>query len=330
MSVIPTRRLGKSSLELTQVGFGTWGISGGRWRFGWGEQDPQDAVDAILKAVELGINWIDTAPVYGDGISEEHVGAALQKIPADLKPLIATKCGRVFGSDGTVSAVLKRESIIQECEKSLKRLGVDVIDLYQIHWPDPEQDIEEGWRAVNDLKRAGKVREIGVSNFNVTQMKRILPEGEIASLQPPYSLMARQIEQEILPFCSEQQIGIVGYSPLAKGLLTGKMTPEYVARIPQDDHRSRDPKFHEPQLSRHLKFIKGLTTLAENYQKTLAELAIAWTLRRPEVTAAIVGARNPSQVQANIGGALWRLEEELIEKIETLQTQWQSEIAEVT
>ncbi len=327
---LSTRRLGDSSLELTRIGLGTWGISGGRWKFGWGQQDPEDAIQTIVRAAELGINWVDTAPVYGDGVSEEYVGQALKKIPKERHPYIATKCGRIVNSDGTVSARLSKQSIFEECDKSLARLGLDVIDLYQMHWPDPEADIEEGWEALIELKKQGKVREIGISNFNMSHLERIMTMAKPASLQPPYSLMNRGIEKEILPFCGAQKIGIVAYSPMAKGMLTGKMTKEHVASLPDDDHRSRDPKFQEPQLSIHWEMIDQLSTIAKDYGQSLSELAIAWTLRQTEVTSAIVGARNPRQVEANIGGANWELNEGLIEEIDAIQHQWERRMQELS
>lgn len=327
---ISTRRLGDSALELTRIGLGTWGISGGRWKFGWGEQNPEDAVNTILRAVELGINWIDTAPVYGDGVSEEHVGSALKKIPKESWPIIATKCGRIVNADGSITPRLTRQSILEECDKSLTRLGVDVIDLYQIHWPDPVSDIEDGWEALIELKKQGKVREIGVSNFNVGHLERIMSMSKPASLQPPYNLMARGIEKEILPFCGQHKIGIVAYSPLAKGMLTGKMTKDHVAKLPSDDHRSRDARFQEPQLSIHWEMINQLTTIAKDYGQSLSELAIAWTLRKDEVTSAIVGARHPGQIEANIGGANWELNEGVIDEINAIQRTWESRIQAVS
>ena len=301
------QRLGKTDLEFTRVGLGTWAIGGGDWRFGWGPQDKQDAVDAILRAVELGINWVDTAPVYGDGNSERLVGQALGQLGAD-RPYVATKFGRVIQPDGSISANIKRASIIRECEASLERLGVETIDLYQMHWPDPEEDIEEAWQAMCDLKSQGKVRHIGVSNHNVAQMRRLGVIHEIASLQPPYSMVVPGIEAEVLPYCGEHHIGVICYSPMCKGLLSGKFSKQRAAALPESDHRSRDPKFSEPQLSLNIELADGLAAIAGRAGRSVAELAIAWTLRRGAVTAAIVGARNPAQIEGTAGAADWQFD----------------------
>ena len=221
-----TRTLGASDLQLSVIGLGTWAIGGGDWAFGWGDQDQGEAIDSIVKAVELGVNWIDTAAVYGFGVSESLVGQALQSIPPADRPLVATKCGRTNLGDGNIGKCLKRDSVIEEFEGSLKRLQTDCIDLYQMHWPEPDEDIEEGWQTLVELKQQGKVRHIGVSNHNVSQMKRLQAIHPIASLQPPYSMIAREIESEILPFCRDNNIGVICYSPMGKGLLTGAFTAE--------------------------------------------------------------------------------------------------------
>jgi len=309
------RKLGYTDLEFTTVGLGTWAIGGSGWRFAWGQQDDADSVASVVKAVELGVNWIDTAAVYGIGHSEVLVGQALQQMGSD-RPLVATKCSRVQQADGAIVGSLKKESVISECEASLKRLGVDTIDLYQLHWPDPEADIEEGWQTLVDLKQQGKIRYIGVSNFNVEQMKRLQPIHPIASLQPPYSMIARGVEDDILDFCGANDIGVICYSPMGKGLLTGSFSRERAESLPDDDHRSRDPKFAEPLLGINLRFVEQLQPIAEQAGKTMPQLAIAWVLRRPEVTAAIVGARRPDQIEGTAPGGDWVLSSDEIVTIQ--------------
>jgi aryl-alcohol dehydrogenase-like predicted oxidoreductase len=320
------QQLGNTDLEFTRVGLGTWAIGGGDWRFGWGPQDEQDAVDAILRAVELGINWVDTAPVYGDGNSERLVGRALRQLEAD-RPYVATKFGRVIQLDGSIGANIKRASIISECEASLERLGVEAIDLYQMHWPDPEEDIEEAWKTMCDLKSQGKVRHIGVSNHNVAQLRRLGAIHEIASLQPPYSMVVPGIEAEILPYCGEHNIGVICYSPMCKGLLSGKFNQQRAAALPDSDHRSRDPKFSEPQLSINLALADGLAAIAQRAGRSVAELAIAWTLRRDEVTAAIVGARDPAQIEGTAGAADWQFDASEQEAIDALLAEREAKLA---
>lgn len=311
------KQLGKTDLELSRVGLGTWAIGGGDWKFGWGPQDEADAVAAIARAMELGVNWIDTAPVYGNGRSEELVGRALKGISGKA-PLVATKFGRIIQEDGSISARIKRDSIFQECEASLKRLGVETIDLYQMHWPDPDADIEEAWQAMCDLKAQGKVRHIGVSNHNVGQLQRLQAIHDVASLQPPYSMIVSVVEDEILPYCSKQQIGVVCYSPMCKGLLTGKFDAARAKGLPESDHRSRDPKFTEPQLSINLTLASGLTKIAAAHGRSVAEVAIAWTLRRPEVTSAIVGARSPSQIEGTAAAGDWEIDNATLGDIDAL------------
>lgn len=303
------RKLGGSDLELTVIGFGSWAIGGGNWKFGWGDQDDREAIEAIKTAIELGINWIDTAAVYGGGKSEELVGTALKEFGSAKRPIVATKCGRVMRDPDTIDKVLRRESVIAECEASLLRLGIDCIDLYQLHWPEPDEEIEEGWSALVELKQQGKVREIGVSNHNVLQMQRLQAIHPIASLQPPYSLIVPATEEAILPYCAANNIGVVVYSPMYKGLLTGKFTKERVAALTAADHRSRDPHFQSPRVDAHLKLVEALKPIAAEHGRSLAELALAWVLRRPEVTSAIVGSRRPSQVAETIGAADWVLSE---------------------
>jgi aryl-alcohol dehydrogenase-like predicted oxidoreductase len=308
------RRLGNSDLQISRLGLGAWAISGAGWKFGWGPQDDQDSVAAIRKAIESGINWIDTAAVYGLGHSEEVVARALEGIPH--KPYIFTKCSRVWNERGELGNSLKAESLRRECEASLRRLNVDVIDLYQIHWPQPDEDIEEGCTTLAELKEEGKVRYIGLSNFSVSQMKRAQAIAPITALQPPYSLLAREVEKEILPYCAEQNIGVIVYSPMRSGLLSGAMTRERAGALPDNDWRRGDPDFQEPRLSRHLQLVELLRSIGKRDGRTPGEVAIAWTLRHPAVTAAIVGLRYPEQVTGIIGAAEFRLTSQEIGEIE--------------
>ena len=294
------RSLGSSGLKLSVIGLGTWAIGGGDWKFGWGDQDEQEAVDTIVKAVELGINWIDTAAIYGEGRSEVLVAKAMQQIPVPERPLLATKCGRVALGNGEIGKCLRRDSIIRECEDSLKRLQTDCIDLYQLHWPEPDEEIEEGWQTLVDLKAQGKVRHIGVSNHSVSQMQRLQAIHPVVSLQPPYSMIARDIETEILPFCAARNIGVICYSPMGKGLLTGAFSAARVAGLSASDHRTKDPRFLSPQLEINLAFVEALGKIATGLGWTIPELSIAWVLRRPEMTSAIVGSRKPAQVAQTI------------------------------
>ena len=311
------RRLGNTELDFTTIGLGTWAIGGGDWKFGWGPQDPNEAIDGLLAGLELGINWIDTAPVYGDGASERLVGQVLQQVTRE-NVLIATKCSRKVLPDGSVHGILDAESVKAECEQSLKRLGVDVIDLYQMHWPEPDPQIEEGWEAMINLKKEGKVREIGVSNFDVSQMERLEKMHPVASLQPPYNMFQRDAEGALFSYCASHCIGIVCYSPLAKGLLSGAMTRARAAAFESSDHRSRDPRFASPQLEANLQIVDQLQAIAKNYSRSVGELAIAWTLYRTEVTAAIVGVRNRAQIQGTHAAADWQLPNEEIAQIEQI------------
>lgn len=315
---VEKRKLGNSQLQLTCLGFGSWAIGGGDWAFGWGDQDENEAVEAIVAAIDRGINWIDTAAVYGGGASELIVGKALKILGPSRRPIIATKCGRVMRADRSIDKILKRDSIIAECDASLQRLGIDAIDLYQMHWPEPDQEIEEGWSTLVELKKQGKVREIGVSNHSVSQMQRLQAIHPICSLQPPYSLLNRSVESDILPYCRENNIGIVCYSPMAKGLLTGSFTLERAQNLSDKDHRSRDPQFKSPNIDAHLGFVDCLKSIAQQHGKTVAEVALAWVLRRPEVTSAIVGSRRPSQIDGIIGAGDWRLPEEDLQTIQQL------------
>jgi aryl-alcohol dehydrogenase-like predicted oxidoreductase len=300
-----TRQLGNTHMEITPTGLGAWAMGGGGWEFGWGPQDDAESIRTIQRAVELGINWIDTAAVYGRGHSEEVVGRALKEL--DTKPYIFTKCSLVWDDKGEVSNNLKADSIRREAEASLRRLGVEAIDLYQIHWPNPEADIEEGWGAMAQLKKEGKVRAIGVSNFSVEQMRRIQKIAPIDSLQPPYSLVHPEAEKDVLPFCQQHNIGVIVYSPMASGLLTGAMTRERIEQLPVDDWRRRDPDFQEPRLSRNLELAKLLDDIAYPHNVPAGVIAVAWTLHNPAVTGAIVGARHPNQIEDIVPAAEFRL-----------------------
>ena len=312
-----TKRLGNSELFITPLGLGTWAIGGGDNPYGWGKQSDEESIAAIQKAIDLGINWIDTAKGYGYGHSEEVVGKAV-KGRRD-KVIIATKCGILWKEDGSdIYGHLKADSIKAEVESSLKRLQTDVIDLYQIHWPLPDEDIEEGWGAIADLVKEGKVRYGGVSNFSVEQMKRIAPIMEITSLQPPYNMVKPEIEAEILPYCAQNNIGVIVYSPMQSGLLSGKFTAERAAAFPSDDWRKGDPNFNEPLLSLNLDLVESLKKIAERKAISVANLAIAWTLRRSEVTGAIVGARRPAQIEETIKAAEVKLSQAEIKEIDDL------------
>ena len=301
-----TRRLGNSDMHITPIGFGAWAIGGGGWAFGWGSQDDAESVAAIREAVSLGINWIDTAAVYGLGHSEEVVAKALKGVSP--RPFVFTKCGRVWDEQRQIGKRIKADSIRQECEDSLRRLKVEIIDLYQMHWPEPDEDIEEGWQEMVRLKEAGKVRWIGVSNFSADQMARISKFGEITSLQPPYSMVRPEVEHSILPHCQGSNIGVIAYSPMASGLLTGAMTRERIAAMPDDDWRKEKNKFYqEPLLTRNLNLVELLRGISARHGRSAGEVAIAWVLRHPAVTAAIVGARRPGQLKELLGAADWRL-----------------------
>ncbi len=312
-----TRQLGPSDLHITPVGFGAWAIGGGGWAFGWGAQDDADSVAAIREALDLGINWIDTAAVYGLGHSEEVVAKALDGVAN--RPYVFTKCGRVWDDERQIGKRLKADSVRAECEASLKRLRVDVIDLYQIHWPEPDEDVEEGWAEVAKLQAEGKVRWIGVSNFSVEQLKRAAAIAPVVSLQPPYSMLRREVEAEVLPHCLANDIGVIAYSPMASGLLTGAWSHERLAGLPADDWRkAKNPLFQEPRFSRHLRLVGVLTEIGREHGRTAGEVAIAWVLRQPAVTAAIVGARKAGQLGELIGAAEFRLCEPELNRVERL------------
>ncbi len=303
------RTLGQSDLKITPIGIGAWAIGGGSWEFAWGQQDDEESINAIRAGLDRGINWIDTAAVYGLGHSETIVGRAVKGLRQ--RPYIFTKCSLIWDNSGKVSHSLKSASIRREAEASLMRLGLDAIDLYQIHWPawrgGPESDspgsIEEAVGALALLQREGKIRNIGLSNFNAKQMQRALNVASITSLQPQYSLLARDVESSILPFAREHEIGVIVYSPMASGLLTGAMTRERIAALPEDDWRKRSPNFQEPLLSRNLRLVEALRAIAKRRDATPGEVAIAWTLRNPAVTGAIVGVRSERQVSGIAGAA---------------------------
>jgi aryl-alcohol dehydrogenase-like predicted oxidoreductase len=308
------RKLGNSDLRITPLGVGAWAMGGGGWAFAWGDQDDRDSVAAIRAALDGGINWIDTAAVYGLGHSEEVVSKALEGFSE--KPYVFTKCERRWDENGKISGSLKRDSVRKECEDSLRRLKLDVIDLYQVHWPQPDEDIEEGWTEMARLQQEGKVRWIGVSNFSVEQMKRAQKIAPITSLQPPYSLLKRDVEQDILPFAQQNNIGVIVYSPMRAGLLAGKMTKERAENLPQDDWRSRDSDFQEPKLTRNLELVEILRKIGERHGRAPGEVALAWTLHNPAVTAAIVGLRRADQLNGTIGALDFRLASEDVEQIE--------------
>jgi len=296
-----TSPLGDTGLEISRVGFGAWAIGGGGWEFGWGPQQDDESIAAIHRALELGVNWIDTAAAYGFGRSEEIVGRALRGLPE--RPYVFTKSSLLDDGTRHVRHVLKRDSILREAEGSLRRLGVDAIDLYQIHWPNPDEDIEEGWAAMATLKERGLVRHIGVSNFDVSQLRRIQSIAPVETLQPPYSLIDRAAEAEVLPFAEREGIGVIVYSPMGSGLLTGGITRERIAAMPDDDWRKTDPRFTEPQLSRHLALAARLRTVADRHDVSPGAVAVAWTLRNPAVDGAITGFRRPDQVDPVVAAA---------------------------
>jgi len=309
------RKLGNSDLYISRLGVGAWAIGGPGYIWGWGPQDDNQSIGAIHAVLDAGINWIDTAPVYGLGHSEVVVARALKGV--SRKPYIFTKAERVWNERGEVSGCLKAESIRREAEASLRRLKVDVIDLYQVHWPEPNEDIEEGWTEMARLKQEGKVRNIGVSNFNIRQMKRCQAIAPITSLQPPYSLLSRDVEKDILFFCLQNNIGVIVYSPMRSGLLSGVMTRERTLSLPADDWRRSDPDFQEPRLSQNLRLVEKLRAIGKRYGRTPGEVAIAWTLRHPAVTGAIVGLRRPEQVAGVAGASDLHLSPSDLEEIES-------------
>jgi aryl-alcohol dehydrogenase-like predicted oxidoreductase len=309
-----TTQLGSTELEITRAGFGAWALGGGGWEFGWGPQDDEDSFTTIHRALDAGVNWIDTAAAYGFGRSEAVVGRALEGLRE--RPYVFTKASLLEGPDRRVVHRLKRDSIRREAEASLERLGVDVIDLYQIHWPIPDEDIEEGWSAMAELKEQGLVRHIGVSNFTIEQLRRIQGIAPVETLQSEYSLVAPEVERELLPFADREAIGVLAYSPMGSGLLTGKMTRERLRALPDDDWRKTDHRFREPQLSRHLAVVEWLQTIADRHDTTPGAVAVAWTLHNPAVDGAIVGFRRPDQVDDIIAGADLELTDQDLDDIE--------------
>jgi aryl-alcohol dehydrogenase-like predicted oxidoreductase len=311
---ITTQELGTTGLEITRVGFGAWAIGGGGYDWGWGTQDDDDSIAAIHHALEVGVNWIDTAAQYGFGHSESVVGRALAGVAE--RPYVFTKGGQPEGPGRTTVQSLKRDSLRRELEQSLSRLGLDAVDLYQIHWPLPAEEIEDGWSTLLELRDEGLVRHIGVSNFSVEQLRHIEQIAPVETLQPPYSLVARGVEDEILPFAEREDIGVIVYSPMGSGLLTGGITRERIAGLADDDWRKHDPRFNEPQLSPHLALVERLQTVAARHDATPGAVAVAWTLRNPAVDGAIVGFRRPDQVDPILVAAALRLTDEDMNEIE--------------
>jgi aryl-alcohol dehydrogenase-like predicted oxidoreductase len=309
----PLRTLGNSDLQLTPIGFGAWAIGGANWEFTWGPQDDNESIAAIHRALDLGVNWIDTAAIYGLGHSEEVVGRALKS--SSQKPYIFTKCSMRWHKDRTIYRSLKAGSLAEELEGSLRRLGVEAIDLYQIHWPNPEEELEEGWEALARFREQGKIRWIGASNFSVEQMKRVQKIAPITSLQPPYSMLRRAIEEEVLPFAQENGIGVINYSPMVSGLLTGAMTAERVAALPADDWRRRGVEFNEPRLSRNLRLVELLRKIGNGHSVNPGVVAVGWTLHHPAITAAIVGGRSARQAEGVAPALEFKLSDEEYSRI---------------
>ena len=317
------RKLGNTEFQISPIGLGAWAMGGGGWTFGWGPQDDNESIAAIHRALELGINWIDTAAVYGLGRSEQVVARALAEVSSSDRPLVFTKCSLVWDERGNISHNLEPASLRNEVESSLKRLRIETIDLYQIHWPNftggesPSGGIEAAWETLTEMRQTGKVRYIGVSNFNTRELERVGQIAPVSSHQPPYSMLRRGVEDEILPYCGAHNIGVIVYSPMQSGLLSGTMTRDRIAALPKDDWRlTKAPEFQEPRLSRNLRLVEQLRTIGKRHGRSPGEVAIAWTLRRPEVTAAIVGARRPGQVEGFIGAAEFRLSKEELDEIQ--------------
>jgi aryl-alcohol dehydrogenase-like predicted oxidoreductase len=311
---LETTELGSTGLRITRVGFGAWALGGGDWEFGWGPQDDAESIAAIHRALDVGVNWIDTAAAYGFGHSEEVVGRALEGVTDP--PYVFTKCSLLEGPGRTVGHSLKRDSIRREAEASLTRLGVDAIDLYQIHWPDPEEDLEEGWSAMKELRDDGLVRHIGVSNFDVMQLRRIQGIAPVETLQPQYSLISPEVAAEILPFADREDIGVIVYSPMGSGMLTGAMTRERIDGLGDDDWRKHDARFREPQVGEHLATAQRVGAVAERLGVSPGAVAIAWTLRNPAVDGAIVGLRRPDQVDGPLAAATLTLSDEDVAELE--------------
>lgn len=308
-----TRQLGQTNLHITPLGLGTWAIGGGGYAFGWGSQIDADSLHTIHRALDLGINWIDTAPVYGLGHAEKLIGQVLQS--RSDRPLVFTKCSIVWDERGRITRTMREASIRQEVEESLRRLKIEALDLYQVHWPDPESEIEEGWRTVAALQQEGKVRHIGVSNFTVEHMQRAQRIAPIETLQPPYSLVRPGIEEEVLPFCQEHRIGVMVYSPMMSGLLSGTMTPERIRDLPEDDWRKKSPDFQEPKLSHALRVVEACRSIGQRYGRSPREVAVAWALRHPAVAGAIIGGRRPDQIEEITGAGRFTLNDEDVSEL---------------
>jgi aryl-alcohol dehydrogenase-like predicted oxidoreductase len=319
-----TRELGKTGIKISVVGFGTWAAGGSGWKASWGPQDDNETIAAVRRALELGVDWIDTAAVYGFGHSEDVVAKALDGVKN--KPFIATKCGRRPMPDGSIASDLTSAFVRQDCENSLRRLKVSYIDLYQIHWPLPDEGIEEGWAEISKLVKEGKVRHAGVSNFSLAQLKRVQPIHPVVSLQPPYSMLNRDIEKELLTYCKEQGIGVLAYSPMQNGLLTGAFSKERLAGLAPDDFRRNNQRFQEPQFSATLELVEALKPVAKRLELTTGQLSIAWTLRRTELTSAIVGVRKPSQIEETYKAGLVELPVAAIVEIDMLLAAYQKKV----
>lgn len=314
------RKLGKTGLELTTIGLGTWAI-GGPWQYGWGPQDDKESTETILQAIDLGINWLDTAPIYGCGHSEIVVGKALKELSE--KPIIATKCGLRWNAKREKINDLTADSILRECDESLQRLRVDAIDLYQMHWPVPDNQLEWAWEAMARCKQEGRVKNLGVCNITIEQLKRLQRIETVDSIQNPYSMINRSIEKDLLDYCEKNSIGVLAYSPMQKGLLTGKFTADYLKTLAPDDHRVlMDLNFKSPRFEKNIEMVEQLSQIAADYGKTTAQLAIAWVLRQNAVTSAIVGARRPGQIEQTAPAADWTLDAELLEKIDAILKQY--------
>jgi len=308
-----SRRLGTTDLELTTIGLGTWAI-GGPWQYGWGRQDDAASIQAIREAVRQGVNWIDTAPIYGCGHSETVVGKALEGMVK--RPYVATKCGLRWDAGRNKVNCLDARSIRRECDESLKRLGIDTIDLYQLHWPDPDEQMEEAWSAMARCVQQGKARYLGACNVTAAQVDRLARIHPVAAVQPPYSLLRREIEADLIPACARRGIGMVCYSPMQKGLLTGTFTRERVETLAADDHRRSDPMFRGERFERISRLLDALRPVAERRGRTLAQLALAWVLRNPAVTAAIVGARSADQIRETGAAGDWELDAQTLAEID--------------
>jgi len=320
-------RLGWTDLELTNIGLGTFAIGGPDWEAGWGPQEDEESISAIRRALELGINWIDTAPAYGLGRAERVVCEALRDI--DPAPMIATKCGLLWNEERKIENSLKKDSIRREVDDSLKRLHIDVIDLYQIHWPVPDLELEEAWTAIAELVDEGKVRYAGVCNCDIEQLERLQSINRVASLQPPYSMIDRRVEDRVLEYCKSHQIGVIPYSPMQRGLLTGKYTKDSVGKMDPRDHRRNEPYFQEPELSIHLKLVERLGPVVERNKRSMAQLSLSWVLRRDEITAAIVGARSPSQIEQTVLAGDWELDKEDLLEIDKALKEHESTLKKV-